>query len=604
MGAGQTTVNYGGVVIENCLTKRFEQEAVFDDSGTDLLYYKFTIRVIGWCHGISNISSVNIRPASSGGDAALHHRKFRPVVMEPRLQFEMRLGVTTNLAGQVLLKCDPSTLSGVRGPTGTKGVDLNNGPKGRILSVTSIAGNQLLKVEAEFEICKLECGLNDSGTGNLTNVLNNRWSCVDEINSNFYTTRTFTGRLRLAYADGGGPHQFRDWVVPGLQPGLRRERMSFTASEDGLHLDYVVVDKEVAFSAPAPATDWKVTHTESLGEFGTAGYADINIMLAGDRDVDKRELISLAGNIIENKLTVLRQRADKERDSDIILAFSLTDSFGSNQSNQIDVHCRVRHVEIINAIFAKAIGKIGERIDATVIEDYDRDKSRGGRPNEQVETEAAISIVSAFSSYLQSPCSPFHAIQSSFIDRIARESGDNKDNGLAELEASVVSDLPDEVPDWMGEDHQDHMYNYWKMESKYTDDRTKVQLPVASGPNPSSSPSNDPTSVVVTLANGVAKRVVRLTGERVGRWPVAPTPADYVDSETGIQAIMMEVVSLPSVEERGPDGSEIFRISMDIYYALSRHPRANEKFRVGYNPWDNLGIHTTDPQLTFAGGNA
>ncbi|MGH7743988.1 MAG: hypothetical protein ACREQ5_04110, partial [Candidatus Dormibacteria bacterium] len=63
-----TDVTYGTVTIASCQTLRFAQEAVYDDSGTDLLYQKFLIRVQGYIYnlrqagaepGPTNITPVN-----------------------------------------------------------------------------------------------------------------------------------------------------------------------------------------------------------------------------------------------------------------------------------------------------------------------------------------------------------------------------------------------------------------------------------------------------------------------------------------------------------------------------------------------------------------
>ena len=115
-------------------------------------------------------------------------------------------------------------------------------------------------MEAEFEICKLEC--DEFGNAyNTSGVLNNRWSVIDDIDGNFRTTRKWSGVLRAATSTINA-NSFRGFVVPPLQPGLYRDSMSFRVSEDGLNLRYEITDIEAFFSPPAPATKWSMEHTE------------------------------------------------------------------------------------------------------------------------------------------------------------------------------------------------------------------------------------------------------------------------------------------------------------------------------------------------------
>lgn len=599
MAAGQTVVRYGEITITNCLTKRFEQEAVYDDSGTDLLYYKFTIRVVGWCHGSSNIGSVNILPETSTGSAADHHRHFRPLLLEPRRRFVMRLGANVLAAGgQVLLECNPADKSSRSDRKSTKLNDLNNGPRGRILAVSQVAGDTLLRVEAEFEICKLECGLSDGKAPNESGVLNNRWSCVDDINENFYTTRTFTGILRLA-TSMVSPHSFRDWVVPGLQPGMRRKKMEFRATEDGLNLAYTVVDEEVTFSAPEPATDWKVKHTESLGENGTMGYAELNITLSGDRFVERSKLLAIIASVIEAKLIVLANLQNRNEHADRLLALSITDSWGSDQDNSVSAYVKVQHHQRLNQLFPMAMENLVRRIE---LDDYDPTKSRGSREGEDIETEGPIPSLSAFAAFLQTPCDRTHAIQSSFVDQTQEPSGSNKSDRLPEISAGTVDRLPDEEPEWMSEQQLRDSYTYWQMDNHYEVDSNKAQLPISSGRTGSLSDLTRTSSQVVSLGLETSRRIVRLKGERIGRTPVLPTPQDYIDLN-GIRATLLDFKVVPSTPERAPDGQQMFRAAAEIIYALSRPLLANERARIGFNPWDNLGVHHSDVLLLQGGGH-
>lgn len=105
MPNGQTLITYNEVELTNCVTEQFAQEAVFDPSGTDLLYHKFTVTVTGYCIGDNRSSNYTIdsfRKFAPGGQLPTSGDSPNPTVGEvwirshlekPRHDFEMRTGV-------------------------------------------------------------------------------------------------------------------------------------------------------------------------------------------------------------------------------------------------------------------------------------------------------------------------------------------------------------------------------------------------------------------------------------------------------------------------------------------------------------------------------
>ena len=68
-----TSLEYGGIEIVNCLTKQFDQDPVYDESGTDILYHKITITVIGYVHRVTTAQEATtttfVRPGADSGSA-------------------------------------------------------------------------------------------------------------------------------------------------------------------------------------------------------------------------------------------------------------------------------------------------------------------------------------------------------------------------------------------------------------------------------------------------------------------------------------------------------------------------------------------------------
>ena len=111
MAAGQTVVTYGEMTITNCLTQPggFAQEVVFDESDTDMVYYKFTVRVTGHMHGMPGIITVGTLPNYGNGSASKSESAVRYLVA-PRKTFTMRMGCDQNQNGGTVI--EPSALRG------------------------------------------------------------------------------------------------------------------------------------------------------------------------------------------------------------------------------------------------------------------------------------------------------------------------------------------------------------------------------------------------------------------------------------------------------------------------------------------------------------
>ena len=56
------------------------------------------------------------------------------------------------------------------------------------------------------------------------------------------------------------------------------------------------MDKEIAYAAPAPATFWRFSHTESIGwDTNLSCVGECHMTLAGDRTVPRQLFVSMIG---------------------------------------------------------------------------------------------------------------------------------------------------------------------------------------------------------------------------------------------------------------------------------------------------------------------
>lgn len=586
---GQTIIQYNGVTIFGCVTRRFDQESVYDDSDTDLLYEKFTVVVSGTVHGVSAQTTTGMTPVSSGS-ASRHFNSVNYLLAQPRKSFLMATGADSNGEnGVTLLECEAFAANGSDAKTTISHRDVNNGPITRNIRIKKITADQLFFVDVEFEICMRVCDSSGSVSNSINSVLSNRWSSQDEIDKNQTTTRTFTGRLRVANSRLNA-HDFRYLVLPPLASGMRRDKMRFLVTEDGLNLEYTITDKEVHYAPPEPATSWSYSHTEHSGT-GMHWYGEVSIRLEGDRNVNKKKLIQIAAQIILQRSNLGIQRANP---ANILELMSITDEYGDNVS-AVSAYARFREATapgIRGMINTESLGRpINANDLAGIVASYDRNISRGHVRRGGLKVSGPVDLIGAVTAHLRDPCSPG---SQSIVDgvKVQPSRSPRTGDGGGVVEGEIVDELPDEEPDYLSESHKDAMYEHWSFQSTYHDDQGNVQLPFTNSPS-----SSDATSVVVALHFPVGQRTVRATGTRTGQSPVFPKAQNYHDSVTGIDAILLHAKLLASTSERTPDGQEMFRSDIEYKYALSRPPRSNERLPIGINPWDKLGLQRTTTTL-------
>lgn len=592
MAAGATTVRYGNLTIVNCLTKEFLQEPVYDESNTDILYFRFKVRVTGFLHGrLTNLvnapptyfnPTLGIYPATGDGSAGHNHAAIR-YLMTPRRAFELRFGASIAGNGSIsggypVLTCQPfQSPTEYTTPTNR---DVDNGPKVKVFEVTHVTADNLLEVDVEFEICKVECD-SYGNCHNTSGVLSNRWSVIDEVDQNFMTTRTFRGKLRTVTSIVNA-NSFRNYVVPPLQPGMRRDAMEFAVSEDGLTLAYAVIDREVAFAPPKPATTWRFSHTERISRAGELGfYSEVNVTLGGDRTCDKKLLISLAAQIAKAKIL---QNANPN--GCFLESIVITDEY-SDSSSLIHLHAVGRRVENVGALMGLAVGRIGKPIEAAdltpVINAYDRNFSRGARSGETVEVSGPISLVGAWAAYLQSPCSNIHRI----FDAPDGEQSPPAESKSGSISAYSSSEIPsDGSLGSMSPATVEAMYTFYTMESVYSTDGMRAHCPVAVAPSLGGGEVTGPTSVFIELSHNLTSRTIRIVAERVGKEPDIVNPPESFVDENGISNVMLSKKILGGTGEKTADNKRIFRNRAEYVYGLDRTPQPGATVRLGINPWE------------------
>ncbi len=596
-----THVRYGDILIANAQTRGWSQSIQRDPSGTDAVFHRHTIEVEGLVHAQPGGYPAESRAFITGPSASA--QTFGSVLDEVRRKLLVdRLPLVIEMGGTTVFAVVPSA-----GNEAVEYRDVDNGPKPKSVDVVHVtsAANPILRVRWTVEVCVVNC---PSGSvegapppAKVSPVLSNRWRVSEELDRDFYTTRTISGKLRLSQAIAEMPikDDFRGLVIPGLEDGFRREAIEFTVTENGLEADYRVTDKQVYSAAPWPATSWSGQHSETATDHGTNLISDFTIRLDAPPDADRVALIRRALQCAEARVKFLARSSDKDL---LVESFRITELI---ESNSVEVAVRVRQTQAGGEYFANLRSDtLGQPIDLPQLSGepapYDPRQSAvpaiyGYVPH---EGERRPTVLMLLHCYLQWPCKNRHGIgelplgsenepygESARLTPSIREHASTET--LTPTQQNDISDLA-----------QATVYTFCRMENLYRVKQMRLGLPIADKPKTDASAIHAST-VFVALAPPQAWRTIRFDAEAVGDWPHIPKPVEeYEDSLLTGHLLAAEVCPFPpptSADRR----KAIFRVRGTYKYQLDRAPTDDEKLLVGTLPTVKYDAVRFDPQVAY-----
>ena len=326
-----TALIYNGVVMRDVELKSFSQVAEYDESGTDLIFSRFRIRVASTMTAL-HPSLVPFGVSTPGGStAAQRARDIQGRLSEPRKDFWFVVdsGVANEKTGGpaiddtlVIATGDPNgplmPIHPISDQYGSSDVvarpdvlDCRNGPMPMSVNIEEVVGGRTIRVEFEIEVCRQICSpdfidqfpYDAAGAIQSDNrILNNRWSIEETKDENWCTTRSISGTLRVRH-HSFFPHAMRFLVVPPLLRGYQRVRQSFQDDPTGLVLKYQIEDKQREAAPPWPAVTWKGHHAESgSGPNGSILTGEVSVRLTGPPGVDKTAMIGAAGKVAIDRI--------------------------------------------------------------------------------------------------------------------------------------------------------------------------------------------------------------------------------------------------------------------------------------------------------------
>lgn len=547
-----TTLHYNGISIHDCTLRQFEEEAVYDESQTDVIGHKVVIVVNGLVYqhpdpnaifGVGGAHAQMFAPQQ--GNAVLTFKYVRKQLMEQRktliLQFH----------GQEVFRAFPI---GSKGDV-VKGGDVNNGPKPQQVSITKVVGKVSMRVDYRIECMVVDCKDNSNSEG----VLSNRWSVAEDIDVNWFSTRVISGKLRIASPKLlFGPQAFRKWVMPVLQDGFRRERIHCLATTDGLTLEYEIVDKTVAAACPFPGTSWRGTHTESSHD-GVSTRGHIHIEMNGPANMkSKKPLIAACVSIGKKKLDIASFGNPGKW---ILKHASVVDHL---DTSKVEFNLEIQRAgadEPLQDLSFKT-GPLGKWItSAETGGPYNR--MHNAIPAHFADNSPAGMLVA----YLQTPCNNDHVIN--FSGQGLTAIGTPKRGQVFMWTGPDGALIQDSVLKAnISPEQKKNPYTYYKMTIEYKTNHNRIQLPIAD-----SSTATPDSSAIIELSKPTSQAIVTVVAERSGAWPELPSPDDVASAYDGGDwklITVQEIPVQPKVTASGSTKQALFSLSSKYVYAMTQ----------------------------------
>jgi hypothetical protein len=462
--------------------------------------------------------------------------------------------------------------------------DVDQGPKPEVLALSQIVSDRLFRIRFQVKCSKLEClrAPGQTSAVPIPYVIANRWGVSESMDEKFYTTMVVRGRMKVS-TPHISPHTHKGLIIPGLNPGFKRQSVLIAVSPNGLEAEYEITDRQVYEAAPSPATKISGSYSESTGT-GFLWYSQANVRVEGSPESNRRQLITLATRIIDAKLALSVKGSFATGYQ--LLNFQITESIG--EGNSVECSARIRHIkqetaEDYRALLASLRANLGKRLELQQPDGtgtYDPTISRfpavyGYDPHGGVRGPAGVL---ALRCAMHDPCSP----DKFYIRGRPAQIKKQEEKSTAVVVKQSQSSLPPPYyPSPYDPSHAEKIYTHYEVQSRYANNHCRVQLPIAD----SGLAETADSSVVATLARPQARREVTVMASRIGDWPELPEPKDTYTNGNITGTLLRHEMRPQPVEVTAEGKEKVFKIAASYLYALNRMPLPTETLRVGALPF-------------------
>ena len=403
-------LTYNGVTLRRVMTTAWNETVEYDSTGMNMLGNKIQITVEGSVYSIKDLPldeqdrySVNADLSAFASTELGTAQGVEP--LRKRLNLILRqlsmpcrsLVIYDDVDNEKIFQAYPiDDESQYLTPEEKRNVDINAGPKPRNVNVLHVYNNYA-RISVTFDVMKIRClggeleGLEPLGQDPTKGfIVSNRCWTEESLDSNFYRTRTFSGRLRIS-SPNVSVHFYRDLYYPPLEDGFRRESVRFSESEDGLTLSYSVTDKQTRTAAPYPATAFSGSVSYSVIN-GAEMRMNMQLTMIGRPDAPKDALTARCIQAVVQKIKEFSENNDGYQEK-----FNVSENLGDPPSVSVDVTYILvsRSKEAITSneadkelaqLYASNVSLIGKPLhfedlsDGVLLYTYERTKSTNPNP--------------------------------------------------------------------------------------------------------------------------------------------------------------------------------------------------------------------------------
>lgn len=575
-----TTVIYNGVTLQNVSTNQWNETIMYDDSGADPvgMQYDLVFDSVVHVQGIFDEGALTLTAPAYATDAVDHAsataalRSILTHLEQPRKRLIVKFGENT------IVNVAPADGR----ETYARATDIDNGPKPQSVKIFRIASDQAFRIRFAIRAFVNNC----EHKFKVGMVVNNRWSVQEAMDENFAIHRTITGTIRLNAAPTANtldPLGYRNLAFPQLEDGFRRQSVSYTASSNGLQLNYQVVDQQSHYAAPWPATRMTGSHTEQTMD-GATFISSCTCRLTGPPHCSVPDLVARAIQFTQYRINWDRFRlalvaGDTPTDEQLnvrILDAYIREDVGDTPAVEVGVRIQQTLKEFTSILAKVRNEKWGQaefdQLRHPLTSNDDGAGSQSYRVNWHYNPsvfgydsrgQRRTALSSAFlRCVLQGQCGDANVLQSTSGSVPDKESeSKRREVTITETQSSSSElDYPNAAATWSDE-HLNAMYLVVSQSNVYTWDNVTAQLPVA-GPID----GNAPTASLVKLSEQTSQRILKVDYERFGIPPRIPWIRDEKAEKVNMKCVGGKVEILtPKLSE---DGSGVIHraIGRYLYY--------------------------------------
>ncbi len=636
------SIYYNGIVLKDCVVKRFQQSVVKDDSHTDVMYSRFVITVESTLVESQyqdvplNVDPLAIAnsfisvPAQNQNTVQSMDQVSRKL-SEARKDFWMVCGGQTPgieaedfedtlliAAGELEIAGDPTIYrspkyAGQGSASRFAVIDVENGPHVEDVAIEQIFGGKAMRVSATFKIARSLCLdyddqkpvddytlMPDPGSGG--EILNNRWSISESKDQNWVTTRRIEGTLRTRRAEFDA-QLYRASVFPPLMLGYRRMSQNFVSDPTGTVLKYAIEDKQEYASAPAPAVDWDCTHTESTTAQGAVQAANFTIRLTGPQNVDKADLIATAGKVLSLRILDLQNLGLDTTHQTVLKEMAVIDQL---HEPTIEMRASVLYTTSddtwLNMRVRNMTGGRGGNLTG-------EDGIPGYNPVVWPKPLAYDSATPAgqLACYLQHPCSVWHGMPGIQQYQPRNERPEEVPAYPPDsYEYPYPEPLPDDTDAWTKNpypavepkyDVQNYPYTLYQIATTWDCPQGRLHLPYSL-----KSADDAPGAVVSQVNNGLTRLFFEVEAIRTGLVPLIPAIHDEIVDDNDLTFKLLNWKTTLRPPEITADGNtKRYGLAMQLIYGADDLMPTDAILNPGALPFDVVPATDTNAQVSLTG---